>query len=124
MILKQKVKPAIHSKRRVAQDSICFLQDNARPHTAALTMKTLRKLKWDVLPHPPYSLDLAPSDFHLFGPLKEFLGGKKFQSTDEVINVVQQWTNMQPKEFYYSGIMKLQDRWNKCIAVAGDYIEK
>ena len=84
MILKQKVKPAIRSIRRVAHDSICFLQDNARPHTAALTMETLRKLKWDVLPHLPYSPDLAPSDFYLFGPLKEFLGGKKFQSTNEI----------------------------------------
>ena len=45
-------------------------------------------------------------------------------SFDEVIDAVQQWTNNQPKEFYYSGIMKLQDRWNKCIRVAGDYVEK
>jgi hypothetical protein len=39
-LLNEKVKPAICSKRRKRQDSICFLQDNARPHTAALTMAT------------------------------------------------------------------------------------
>jgi hypothetical protein len=53
-LLNEKVKPAIRSKRRKRQGSVFFLQDNARPHTAALTMATLMKLKWDVLPHPPY----------------------------------------------------------------------
>jgi hypothetical protein len=37
---------------------------------AALMMATPLKLKWNVLPHPPYSPDLAPSDYHLFGPMK------------------------------------------------------
>jgi hypothetical protein len=69
-LLNEKVMPAIRSKRRKRQDSVCFFQDNARPHTAASMMATPLKLKWDVLPHPPYSPDLAPSDYHLFGPMK------------------------------------------------------
>jgi transposase len=69
-LLNEKVKPTIRSKRRKRQDSVFFLQDNALPQTAALTMATLLKLKWDVLPHPPYSPDLAPSDYHLLGPMK------------------------------------------------------
>jgi hypothetical protein len=56
-LLNEKVKSAIRSKRRKRQDSVCFLQDNVRPHTAALTMAIPLKLKWDVLPHPPYSPD-------------------------------------------------------------------
>jgi hypothetical protein len=48
-------------------------------------MATLLKLKWDVLPHPPYSPDLAPSDYHLFGPMKRVLRGKRFRNNDEVI---------------------------------------
>jgi transposase len=68
--LNEKVKPAIRSKRRKRQDSVFFLQDNARPLTAVLMMATPVKLKWDVLPHPPYSPDLAPSDYNLFGPMK------------------------------------------------------
>jgi histone-lysine N-methyltransferase SETMAR len=65
-------KPAIRSKRRKRQYSVFFLQDNTRPHTAALMMATPLKLKWDVLPYPPYSPYLAPSDYHLFGPMKGF----------------------------------------------------
>jgi histone-lysine N-methyltransferase SETMAR len=34
--------------------------------------------------HPPYSPDLAPSDFHLFGPLKHHLSGESFPDDDAV----------------------------------------
>jgi hypothetical protein len=43
----------------------------------------LEKFKWDVLDHPPYSPDLAPSVFHLFLQLKH-LAGKRFNDDDEV----------------------------------------
>jgi len=46
-------------------DKIILLHDNARPHVAA-PIKTLETLKWEVLPHPPYSPNIAPSDYHLF----------------------------------------------------------
>jgi len=42
-------------------------------------------MHWEVLPHPVHSPDLASSDFDLFGPLKEALGGKIFRTDDEVI---------------------------------------
>jgi transposase len=103
-LLNEKVKSAIRLKRRKRQDSVFFLQDNARPHTAALMMATSLKLKWDVLHHPPYSPDLAPSDYHLFGPMKKVLGGKRFWNNDEVIAAVQSWIHKQPKTFFETGI--------------------
>jgi histone-lysine N-methyltransferase SETMAR len=123
-LLNEKVKLAIRSKRRKRQYSVFFLQDNAHPHTAALTMVTLLKLKWDVLPHPPYSPDLAPSDYHLFGPMKGVLGGKRFRNNDEVIAAVQSWIHEQPKTFFETGVKKLPERWHKCMAVNREYIEK
>jgi transposase len=87
-------------------------------------METIQKLKWNVLPHPPYSPDLAPSDYHLFGPLKEYLGRKRFCNNEEVIHDVRKWLHRQPKDFFLSGIRKLPDRWRKCIAKQGDYVEK
>ncbi|EFN78228.1 Histone-lysine N-methyltransferase SETMAR, partial [Harpegnathos saltator] len=48
-------------------------QDNARPHTSIVTRQKFRELGWEVLMHPPYSPDLAPSDYHLFLSLQNFL---------------------------------------------------
>jgi len=101
-----------------------FLQDNARPHVAAHTLDTAQKLKWNVLPHTPYSPDLASSDYHLFGPLKGHLGRKRFRNNEEVIQDVQEWLHWQPKDFFLSSICKLPDRWRKCITNRGDYVEK
>jgi hypothetical protein len=44
--------------------------DNARPHTSLKTLEAITKFSWTVLPNPPYSPDVASSDFHLFGALK------------------------------------------------------
>ncbi|PNF25828.1 hypothetical protein B7P43_G11755 [Cryptotermes secundus] len=67
------VNKMIRSKRKTGGKRVAFLQDNACPHTAKTTMETLRKLKWNLLIHPPYSSDLAPSDFYLLRGLKSHL---------------------------------------------------
>jgi len=123
-LLEGAVKTAIGNKINRAQTSVSFIQDNSRPHVAARTMDTIQKLKWNVLPHRPYSPDLAPSDYHLFGPLKGNLGGKMFCNNEEVIQDAQEWLHWQPKDFFLSGKRKLPDRWHKCIANQGDYVAK
>jgi len=70
-MLIDRLKPEIRSKHRgQLSKGIVLLHDNARPHIAAHTVETLQKLMFVVLAHPLYSPDLAPSDCHLFGPLK------------------------------------------------------
>ena len=82
--------------------------DNARLHTAAQTVQTINNLGWKLLHHLPYSPDLARSNFHRFGPLKEFTRGTKFESNDEVKSVVSDcWLRHQSKNFYADGIQKL-----------------
>ena len=82
-LLKNHLRPAINSKRRGLLSTGVLLQhDNARPHTARWTVATIQGLSFECLPHPPYSPDLAPSDFHVFGPLKEAMGGKSFRSDE------------------------------------------
>ncbi|GBN19409.1 hypothetical protein AVEN_205798-1, partial [Araneus ventricosus] len=74
--------------------------------------------------HPPYSLDLAPSDFHLFLKLKEFLGGKRFGSDEELENAVPTWLNELAAKENDVGILKLVERYDKCLNVGGDYSEE
>jgi histone-lysine N-methyltransferase SETMAR len=73
---------------------------NARLHTAHAKVATIQDLPFEYLPHPPYSPDLAPSDYHMFGPLKEELGGKKSCSDEEVQRAMCEWLCRQPKDFF------------------------
>jgi hypothetical protein len=66
---------------------------------------------------------LAPSDFHLFGPLKNALRCQ-FAVDDEVKEAVHDWLRDQPQNFFSNGIKKLADCWDKCDEKKqGDYIE-
>jgi hypothetical protein len=70
------------------------------------------------------TVDLAPSDFQLFPKLKEFLGRKHFTSDDDVKTAVNMWLNTLAAEEYNRGILKLVDRYDKCLNGGGDYVEK
>ncbi|UYV63396.1 hypothetical protein LAZ67_2003952 [Cordylochernes scorpioides] len=75
----------------------------------------LENFKWEIFTHPPYSPDLAPSDFHLFPALKLQLGGKKhFANDDEVQAEANHWLRRQDTAWYNSGIKKLLQRYQKC----------
>ena len=117
--------PAIKSKQRGHLSTGVLLQhDNAEPHTAHSAVVTIQDLSFKCLPHPLYSPDLAPSDFHVFGPLKEAMAGKSFRSNEEVQQVVYEWLCSQPKKIFSRGIHALLKRWNTCVEHNGDYIEK
>jgi hypothetical protein len=67
---------------------------------------------------------LPPTEFHLFVHLKRFLAGKVFNSNDELKESAENWLMSQLAEFYEQGIQNLVLCYNKCISVAGDYVEK
>jgi histone-lysine N-methyltransferase SETMAR len=69
-----KLRDAVRRKRpgRLA-GGVLLHHDNARPHTARATQERIQDLQRELIEHPPYSPNLAPSDFHLFGPLKTTL---------------------------------------------------
>ena len=56
----------------------------ANPPDFNKTRKKLLELNWDVLPHPPYTSDLAPLDFHLFRSLQKFLDGENFSERGDI----------------------------------------
>jgi histone-lysine N-methyltransferase SETMAR len=79
---------AIQNKQRVMlSQGVVMLHDNACPHTAATTQDLMATFGREQLYHPPYSSDLAPSEFHVFLYLKTFLHGQRFHD-DEVKEAV------------------------------------
>ena len=57
---------------------IVLLHDDARPQAANRTQELIGSFGWEQLNHPPYSPDLAPSDYHVFLHLKKHLGGQRY----------------------------------------------
>jgi histone-lysine N-methyltransferase SETMAR len=94
--------------------------DDARPRTAAATVSHIATFGWECLDHAPYSPDLAPSDFHFFHTLKGTLEGRRFTTNEDV----EAAERTQDTDFYQQGFFKLVKRWDKCINVGGDYVEK
>jgi histone-lysine N-methyltransferase SETMAR len=112
----------IREKRSGLQKkNIIFHQDNATAHKSVLVMENLH---YELLEHPPYSPDLAPSDFCLFPKLKLYLAGQRFSSNQEAIAAVEGYSAVLTKNHYRDGIMVLEHRWNKGISLKGDYVEK
>ncbi|XP_069680131.1 histone-lysine N-methyltransferase SETMAR-like isoform X2 [Periplaneta americana] len=76
----RKLRRAIQNKRRgMLTAGVVLLHDNARPHTTRRTAAVLTEFGWELFDHPPYSPDLAPSDFHVFLHFKKFLSsGERF----------------------------------------------
>ena len=124
-LLKNHLRPAIKSTRHGFLSTRVLLQhDNAWPHTARSTVATIQDLSFECLPHPPYSPDLTPSDFHVFGPLKEAMGGKSFRSNEEMQQGGAQVAALSAKRFFSRGIRVLTKRWNSCMERNGDYVKK
>jgi hypothetical protein len=65
-----------------------LFQDNLQPHSAEATVEVIRQQKFELLPHPPYSSDLTPSDYHMFGLPEEYLYGQKLASNNAVKDAV------------------------------------
>lgn len=104
-------------------DKVILQHDNARPHVAKVVKKYLETLKWEVLPHPPYSPDVAPSDFHLFRSMAHGLADQHFQSFEELEKWIASWIASKEDSFFRAGIRKLPERWEKVIASDGQYFE-
>ncbi len=109
-------------KTRPQHNKIYFLHDNARPHIAKLTRQKLIEFGWKVLPHPPYSPDLAPTDYHLFRSLSNNLREKTFNNDDEVLSYLTNFFQSKPAQFYSDGISSLPIRWQKVVDSDGQYI--
>ena len=92
--LRNELRPAIRSKWRGCLTQCVNIN----------TINTIRQMNWEVLDLPAYSPDLAPSDFHLYVPLKNALRSLRFATDDEVKEAVHDWLRSQTQTFFPKGI--------------------
>jgi len=101
------VQSRFQTKRKIKQ--FLFVRDIARPPTSLCTMG------WTLLLHPPYSRYLAPSNFQLFGPLKDILRERHFEDHDELKHSLCEALRRLSKTFYATGLQRLSQWWETCV---------
>ena len=123
--LLDQLRTAIREERRgKLSKGVLLQQDNARVHTCKVAMDALERNGYELISHPVYLPDLAPSDFFLFPNLKKDIRGLHLRSDEEVVMAVEEWVHGKDPDFFSSGLMALEHRWSKCITLEGNYIEK
>ena len=118
---------AAHNRRQpraVVNGHKLIHMDNAPAHNARYTLTLLRMLGWSRVPHPPYSPDLSPCDFWLFGRLKKDIRGIHFRNLAVVKEAVEEQIASIPSEEYrHMMVVSWPKRWRKCLAEQGNYFE-
>jgi len=120
-----KLRDQIKEKRRgMLAKGVLLLHDNARVHTCKTSKDTIMTCGYELIPHAPYSPDLAPSDYYLFPNLKNDKRSIEFESDNEVQEWVKRWIGSKSEDFFAKGIDGLLPRLEECIALRGNYLEK
>jgi hypothetical protein len=102
--------------------SVVLLHENSRPHTSTFARNPalLEYFNWELFGHPPYSLDLVPSDYHLFTYLKNWLGSHRFKNNEELMEGVKTRLSSRAADFFDTSIQKLIPRYDKCLNTGDD----
>jgi histone-lysine N-methyltransferase SETMAR len=97
--------------------------DNGRPHIAKLLTQYFNENLMKSAPRPPYSPNLAPSDFYLFRYVKRCLAGLSFEDEDQLLAAVEGILEGIGKVTLQAVVLEWMDRLRKCIATNGEYTE-
>ena len=90
-----------------------------------MALAVIKKCGFQLVEHPPFSPDLAPSEhYYVFPKMKKKISCHHFVRDDDVMNAVDHFLRAQNGAFYTEGIRLLHDSWTKCVNVGGDYVGK
>ena len=78
--------------------------DSDRPHVAKPVKTYLETVKWEVLLHPPYSPDIAPSDYYLFRSIAFGVADQQFRSYEDIEKCLDSRIALKDEHFYRNGI--------------------
>ena len=93
------------------------------PDRVTQLLQKLNELDYKVLPLPPYSPDLSPTNYHIFKHLNNFLQGKCFHNQQAAENAFQELVKSWSTDFYATGINKLISHWQICVDCNGSYFD-
>uniref|UniRef100_A0A0K0G1C8 HTH_48 domain-containing protein n=1 Tax=Strongyloides venezuelensis TaxID=75913 RepID=A0A0K0G1C8_STRVS len=65
--------------------------------------------------------NLAPTDFHFFKNLNQFLKDKVFKDEESIKIVFEEFIASREANFYANGINKLVSRWEQCVEANDEY---
>ena len=82
---------------------LIFQHDNARRHTAKVMKTYLNGQDWEMLSHPLYSPDIAPSDYYLFRTMQSDLTGERFTSYESIKIWLDNWIASKDQDFFMQG---------------------
>jgi hypothetical protein len=102
---------------------LLFHHDNAPPHTSVITQQFLAKYEMAVIPHPPYSLDLAHCDFFLFPEMKLKLKGGRFDTIEEIQAESQRVIDTLTEKDFQEAFQKWRRRWDQWLHAGVNYFE-
>lgn len=114
-------KVAIKLKMTPAGPRKYLLHDNCTAHTARSSLAKAEELGFDVLNHPPYSPDIAPTDYHFFRSFKTSFKQTSYPNVEQVRAAFETITDGFKKDFWERGIDSLRPRWQAVINTMGDY---
>lgn len=97
--------------------------DNARPHMAKKVNEFFANNGMTRAPHPPYSPDLAPCDFFLFGYIKERLKGRSFNDADQLLMAINGVCESIEKATLEKVFYEWRERLAKCLVACGGLVE-
>ena len=113
--LLDRIDAILKEKRPHLTKKVLFHHDNVPAHTSAIATAKLFNLLYEILPNPPYSPDLAPSDYFLFPNMKTWLGDKRFSLNEKIFAATNEYFEGFDQNYFLEGIKKLEYRYNKCI---------
>ena len=122
-ILTKLVREIDQQRPKTRGSRILLHQDNASAHKAKLTQDFLQEKGLHLLPHAPYSPDLAPCDFWLFPRVKALIAGKPFARIQDLAKAVHSALATIPQEEYRRAFQKWLERMQRCIDAGGEYFE-
>ena len=96
--LRQLCQEIARKRRGKLTCGVLLLQDNTSAHTSQVAMTAPTVCGFEILPHPPYSPDMAPSDFCLFPKLKFHLLCTQYGSNEGVIEAVNEF--LRPRKMH------------------------